>query len=53
MFRGNTGKWSRWGLGFQQGQGRREAAGGCAGACVRDRVGTVCQGMPYSVIPGC
>lgn len=53
MFRGNTGKWSRWGLGFQQGQGRRKASGGCAGACVRDKVGTECQGMSYSVSPGC
>lgn len=47
MFRGDSGKWSRWALGFLWGLvGGRAAAGGCEGARARVEAGSnVCGSM--------
>ena len=46
MFKGDSGKWSRWALGFLWGLGvGRAAAGGCEGARARAKDGSnVCAG---------
>ena len=52
MFRGDSGKWSRWDS--CGGWGRRAAAGGCAGACARAELGSsVCWDMCHRVHLGC
>lgn len=57
MFRGDSGKWSRWGLGFLWGWRRRAAAGGCVGHALEPHLapvgaGTCARGVPRTWVLG-
>lgn len=52
MFRGDSGKWSRWGLGFLWGWRRRAAAGGCVGHALEPHLAPVGAGTCARVCLG-